>query len=591
MTIKSVYIKNYRSIGPNGLTLKFESNLTALIGKNNVGKSTILEALNIVLGDKWPKDSMFKLEDFYQKNTENDIEICVYFAKPIEDTIKVENWYDHKIKIAGFKFEFKAYKKNTEQHLKGELHHDYSCIDTSGKVIRTPSKAPRKGKHKEFLSSFINILRVTKKYRNQIPLAFIPVDRDISKYAPHKYYSLLGTLIKQIRDTYKFEQEETTISKEVAEYLQIETKVNKIHLFESLINKANESLKTEELTNISSLIGKYLKELIGENSAQGVEFDFAIQNIWDQFKYLELSVSTNDLNLPADRLGSGFQSLVVISIFRTYCEIINKDSIFLIEEPEMSLDPHTKKYFYSVLQQIATKGTQIIYSTHSSEFVDITRYKDIKKIIKDSSNNTNVYPEDATEIIYSDDELFKLSNSVNNERGELLFSDFTLLVEGMTEKLVYEYLFQLKGLPTNLNNISIIETAGKGSIPKFIKLLESFDIPYGVVYDSDILEITGESEIDNKIKENNKDAAQKNDNILAGASSQDNLFMFEPYFEVVVGITNRKDKKHDSKPMRAVKYFRDIGDVKQVENDHPKVIEPINHIMDGLTLSAKERSG
>ena len=195
MAIKSVYIRNFRSIGPDGLCLTFDSNFTTLIGKNNVGKSTILAALNVVLGDRWPRDSMFTLEDFYQKNTENDIEILVQFVEPIEDTIKLDNWYDHLIKIYGFKFEFKAYKRNTGEHRKGELHYDYNCVDAKGKVIRTPTRAPRKGQPQEFKKSFTNILKVTKKYRSHIPLTFIPVDRDVSKYAPSRYNSLLGVLI------------------------------------------------------------------------------------------------------------------------------------------------------------------------------------------------------------------------------------------------------------------------------------------------------------------------------------------------------------------------------------------------------------
>ena len=371
---------------------------------------------------------------------------------------------------------------------------------------------------------------------------------------------------------------------EVASYLHLENKVTNIDLFEGLIKKANDSLKTDDLIKISSLIGKYLEELIGSHATQGVEFDFAIQNIWDQFKYIDLAVHTNELNLPADRLGSGFQSLVVISIFRTYCEMLSKDTIFLIEEPEMFLDPHTKKYFYSVLQEIANKGTQVVCSTHSSEFVDITRYKDIKKIAKDSDDRTHVYPSNVADIDFSSEELFALNTAVNNERGELFFSDVTLLVEGSTEKLVYEYLFHISGLPTNLHNVSIIETSGKGAMPKFMALLDSLDTPYAVVYDSDILEMTGESEVDARNTQNNKDAQIKNDNISKNSSSRDNLFMFDPYFEVVAGITERKDGKRDSKPMRAMTFFKDLGNVKDIQSEHPQIMEPVTYVKKRIGL-------
>lgn len=49
MKIKSISIKNFRSY-TNETTISFD-NLTAFIGKNDVGKSTILEALDVFFHD------------------------------------------------------------------------------------------------------------------------------------------------------------------------------------------------------------------------------------------------------------------------------------------------------------------------------------------------------------------------------------------------------------------------------------------------------------------------------------------------------------------------------------------------------------
>lgn len=580
MKLKKIEIRNFRSINEDGLSINFDSPLTAIIGKNNTGKSNILAALDLVLGESWPSEARFKLEDFYKKNVENDITISIYFHEPIEDTLKIENWYEHKVKIYGFKLEYKTYKRDTENFKKGELHLEYNCIDSKGNIIRTPTKAPRKNQHKEFLASFTNILRVTKKYREYFPIIFIPISRDVNQYAPYKTRSLLGALIKQIRDTYKYDRDLIEVSDDVARFLETKNKLTRVELFQKLMHKANESLKTDELIKISNLIGKYLKELIGGHFAQDIKFEFTLQDIWNQFKYMDLTVRHDDLDLPAERLGSGFQSLVVISIFRTYCQLKSKHSIILIEEPEMFLHPHAKKYFYSILQKISENGTQIIYATHASEFVDITRYKDVKRIVK-SEGSTKVFPDNASEISFTEEELIRLNSAVNNERGELYFSDLTLLVEGETEKMVYDYLLKLKNIPPNLYNISIIETSGKGSIPKFIKLLENLQIPYAVVYDSDILELTGDPEKDHKINENNKDAITKNQNIVESASDPSRLFILEPYFEVEAGITARKDKKKDSKPITAIQYFRELKDIKTIKERMPKITQPINYLLTG----------
>ena len=76
MKISRVYIENYRSIKK----LDFSpGNYCVLIGENNAGKSNILKAVNLVLGETWPTDRTFTDEDFHNQDTTNDIIIQVFF--------------------------------------------------------------------------------------------------------------------------------------------------------------------------------------------------------------------------------------------------------------------------------------------------------------------------------------------------------------------------------------------------------------------------------------------------------------------------------------------------------------------------------
>ena len=45
MTIKQLYLKNFR--GYSEITIPFDDSFNMIIGKNDVGKSTVLEALEI----------------------------------------------------------------------------------------------------------------------------------------------------------------------------------------------------------------------------------------------------------------------------------------------------------------------------------------------------------------------------------------------------------------------------------------------------------------------------------------------------------------------------------------------------------------
>ena len=72
MKIKELSIKNFRGI--EDLTLRLE-NFTVLIGKNGVGKSSILHALNFF------RESNYKLknEDFYKREVNRSIEVSIVF--------------------------------------------------------------------------------------------------------------------------------------------------------------------------------------------------------------------------------------------------------------------------------------------------------------------------------------------------------------------------------------------------------------------------------------------------------------------------------------------------------------------------------
>ena len=79
MKIKSITIDNFRGY-KDPVTIPFD-NLTVFVGKNDIGKSTILEALDIFFNDskaihKLEKDDINKDNS---KNGNNDIIISVEF--------------------------------------------------------------------------------------------------------------------------------------------------------------------------------------------------------------------------------------------------------------------------------------------------------------------------------------------------------------------------------------------------------------------------------------------------------------------------------------------------------------------------------
>lgn len=97
MFIQKITIKNFRCFGDEPTSIELsDSGLTAFIGANNVGKSTVLKVLEILLGDKWPT-SQFNEDDFHNNDLSKEIIAACEFAQ----TIDVETSSGHAVPIAG----------------------------------------------------------------------------------------------------------------------------------------------------------------------------------------------------------------------------------------------------------------------------------------------------------------------------------------------------------------------------------------------------------------------------------------------------------------------------------------------------------
>jgi putative ATP-dependent endonuclease of OLD family len=67
--IDRIKIQNFRSI--RDLEIKL-GKMNAFIGPNNAGKSNIMRALNLVLGETWTSPRSFADKDFYKYDKANN---------------------------------------------------------------------------------------------------------------------------------------------------------------------------------------------------------------------------------------------------------------------------------------------------------------------------------------------------------------------------------------------------------------------------------------------------------------------------------------------------------------------------------------
>lgn len=557
MKISRVYIENYRSIKK----LDFSpGNYCVLIGENNAGKSNILKAVNLVLGETWPTDRSFSEEDFHNQDTTSDVLIQVYFNEVIEV------WKNNrKCSVAGIELRCKAYKKKTGNKPAGTLTTDFVCIDNKGNACQYPASPYEKGK--KYTGQYYP-LSVTKDIREKIPFIYVDVLRDYNKQDPSNRWSILRRLLNDINTS--LTSDKTTVS--------VDTPTGKVKMtrkaaFEFKIKEAYDYLKTDQFVEIEKKIKDNSLEQMGIDSTEGdLSIRFDTYDPMNVFKNLQLFVDQMGISTTADMVGAGLQSAIVIAIFRTYEEIKKEGAIFAIEEPEVFLHPQKQRYFSNILTKLSGNN-QIFITTHSPTFVRLYRPEEVCLIRRNKNCGTTAKICDKDKIIDSEKKALQIENYFDNQRNELFFAKGIVLVEGATEKFTFPYVSMLSQIDIDRYGISIIECGGKGNLLTFAKVADAFDIPYVVVADDDIQDTSTISDPDKlkKIEMQNKDHNTKN-NALKAFIPAENLFWMIPNIEKVLGINENSDNK--------IKQARDCLFNKGQEDIPPELLAPINRILE-----------
>ncbi|MEN6595037.1 MAG: AAA family ATPase [Clostridiaceae bacterium] len=528
MRIKCVHIENFRSIKLLDFT---PSNYCVLVGENNAGKSNILKAINLVLGETWPSERSFSQEDFYKQDTQNDIVIQVFFDEVFE-----EYRNNCKCAVAGFELRCKAYKRRVGSKPAGSLKVEYCAIDSKGKICEYPSVPYQKG---EKNSSPRYPLSISRDLRERVPFIYVDVLRDYSKQDPGSRWSILRKLFTDINTSIASDKTKIKVTTSEGEVL-----VTRKEAFELKIREAYGYLKTDEFNDIEQRIRRNSLQQMGLKEEEGdISIRFDTYDPMNVFKNLQLFIEQMGISTTADMVGAGLQSAIVIAIFRTYEEIKKGGAIFAIEEPEVFLHPQKQRFFRNVLCKLS-EDNQVFLTTHSPTFIRIYEPEYVCIIRKTPQEGTTAKICEKDELVSREKDVLKIENYFDNQRNEMFFARGVVFVEGSTEKFVFPYASRKQGIDLDRYGISVIECGGKGNLRIFAKIAHAFSIPFVIVVDSDIIDTTRiKDEAKRKIAvANNKENAEKNKGIQSCTDSTD-IFWMSSNIEVVLGINERSENK------------------------------------------------
>lgn len=441
MRIAKVIIENYRSIKHIEIDIK---PLFGLIGANSAGKSNILRALNLVLGDRYPMAHSLTKKDFYNEDFANNIKIEVHFDSPFRS-------YNHECK--GIQF------KTIHDSINNTFTTEYRAIEC---VTGRCQAYNLKGDTKERFSA-----------------VYVPATRNFEYHLQNNAeWSFLGKLIKQFNEVFPQEK--------IAELTE---------KFEAV----KSSLETEKFREFESTFKEAFREHIlpTEND---VDIGFKAFDPKNYYKTIEIIPKEYESVKNIDQMGEGMKNLIFIALFRAYAKVFPESTIFLIEEPELYLHPQGRADLFNIFRSLAERGSQIIYTTHSQEFIDIEYFSNIG-LVRKNIGLTQHY----TEILQINENQFLdewkeqtgindasidsiklfLKNVSNAETNKGFFAKKIVLVEGQTEKWMFSVYAKKEGFDLEKNNVEIVNVSGKNNIEKFFVIFKKLNYPIYVIFDGD----------------------------------------------------------------------------------------------------------
>jgi predicted ATPase len=201
--------------------------------------------------------------------------------------------------------------------------------------------------------------------------------------------------------------------------------------------------------------------------------------------------------------------------------------LLLIEEPELYLRPQAQRYLYRLLREFSLAGNQVIYSTHSPAFLNVTRMDELVFVERFPGTGTHALQPEPV----SADEDFRVMTEFDAARSELFLAHAVVLVEGLTEKLVLPFVFAALGHDVDREAISIVECGGKPNIQIFALICKATGVPFLVVHDSD-----------RKTSGRLAPAEQALNALIAETAGEERVIVFDPDFEAVAGLAGHRHK-------------------------------------------------
>ena len=392
MKIEKLILKNFR--GYHGTHSIDISSLTAIVGRNDVGKTTILDALGVFFDHKLCKyDATDKCVD----STDNDdvaigcvfsgVDISIVLDATSKTTLKEE----YLLNVDGKLEVYKVFAKG-----KGAGSVQAKCMAPSAKMAKNllakknedlKATAESIGVDEADKRSNVSLRQEIYKKVGDLKLkdSFVKLNAEEGKAICEKIYDKLPHFA-----LFRADRPSTDEESEVQDPMKsaVQTALQKIDV---QLESIKESVKEHAIAVAANTI-KHLQD-ISPNLASGLIPKFKVEPKWENIFKLTLE---DDRGIAINKRGSGVRRLVLISFFKAEAERLQKEFpdkgvIYAIEEPETSQHPSNQRLLIDAFQELANSDKcQVLITTHVPALVEKIPTESLRHITRTLENGLEV---------------------------------------------------------------------------------------------------------------------------------------------------------------------------------------------------------
>ena len=548
MILKRMHISNFRAI--HNATIELNSH-TAFLGANGTGKSTVLRAMERF----YAKSSNVELDDFFGRQTGQPIEIALTFTEFSEDEMdtfgsRIHNgemtvtrvfeanagrnngkYYGATLQYPGFSRIRSADGAREKRRLFAEFsdaNDEFGFTPVTRVDDIEPQLAKWEGENADKCElsrddgqffGFTNVAR--GNLQRSTSFVFVPAVRDAAADAQDARGSVIAQLMELIVRSAIQQRDDVR---------QFRTRIT---------DEYRELVDPERLPELNELSGSLSSTL------QDYYRDTSVSLEWREPEEFSIPLPSTDVSLdeggfsgPVHRKGHGLQRAFIVTLLqhlahasamtadqdeaqvdarggeedavREAGEYVLPGLILAIEEPELYQHPTKQRHLQNVLTRlsngtlpgVATR-TQIMFATHSSLFVAVDRFDEIR-LARRSVRADGEFPEcsitfstlqqvarrlerahNLPEATFTADGLRARLHILGSEMAEGFFADLVLIVEGVSDKAALIAAARLAGFDLEANGVAVLQVDGKDNIDKPTAIFRELGIPVYVVWDCD----------------------------------------------------------------------------------------------------------